>query len=307
MSVLAEAIVPSGGDWVSPDMPYAEFRKAGHTFAMRYAVPGIAGKMISRNEVAVAHSHGVDIGLIYETTGATWRGGVTAGKADGIAARQALESLGAPHSVACYHAVDAQVADSEMWVVRDWLTAVAAEMKPYRTGVYGQASVMDMARSLDPSIFRWQTQAWSAGRVSQWTEILQLGSTSFAGINIDIDLAYLSDFGQWYANPAKQPQPQKGDTMITGHVNALETLSIPVPPNSPTYIMLMCDTGLFAGAVQQVRVAIRSKAKGWSQIVNQALHSADSVTIPFDEHDVDAVSLSRNPEDGVAPVGYTIV
>lgn len=307
MSVLAEAIVPSGGDWVSPDMPYAEFRKAGHTFAMRYAVPSIVGKMVTRTEVLAAHASGVDVGLIYETTGATWRGGVAGGTADGEAARQALESLGAPHSVACYHAVDSQVADSDMWLVRGWLTRIRDVMKPYRTGVYGQASVIDMAHTLDPAISRWQTQAWSAGRVSQWTEILQLGSTSIAGINIDLDLAYLPDFGQWYANPAKQPQPQKGDTMITGHVNALETLSIPVPPNSPTYIMLMCDTGLFAGAVQQVRVAIRSKAKGWSQIVNQVLHSADSVTIPFDEHDVDAVSLSRNPDDGAAPVGYAIV
>lgn len=307
MSVLAEAIIPSGGDWVSPDMPYGEFRSFGHTFAMRYAVPSIAGKMISRNEVAAAHSHGVDIALIYETTGTTWRDGVVSGTADGIAARQALESLGAPHSVACYHAVDAQVADSEMWVVRGWLTAVAARMKPYRTGVYGQASVIDMAHALDSSIYRWQTQAWSGGRVSKWTEILQLGQTSIAGINLDLDIAYAPAWGQWYANPGNQPKPVSEDNMITGHVNALETLSVPIPPNSPTYIMLMCDIGLFGQAVQKVRVAIKSRTKGWSQIVDQVLSTTDAVTVQFDEHDVEAVSLSRNPEDGVAPVGYAIV
>lgn len=306
MSPSPDLIVPSGGDWVDQRMDYRDFRNAGHSFAMRYAVPSITGKMITRAEISSAHANGVDVGLVYEVNGTSWEGGHVNGTLDGEAARNALESLGAPHTVACYHAVDSQVSEGQINTCMTWLAAVRDAMRPFRTGVYGQYSVIQAAFAMDPSIYRWQTQAWSGGQVSRDTEILQLGTASIAGIGIDLDIAYVSAFGQWYANPGNQPQPPSEDSMISGVINGMEVFGVPIPANSPTYIMLFCDTGLFAGAAQQVRVAIRSKAKGYSQIVTAALHAADSVTIPFEEHDVDAVSLARNAEDGVAPVGYTI-
>lgn len=307
MSLHPDLVIPSGGDWVNPGMDYKAFRDAGHSFAMRYAVPSITGKMITAGEVQHAHSSGIDIGLTYETSGTTWRGGADAGQHDGITARFALQDLGAPHSVCCYHAVDAQVQPADMWMVRNWLTGVRDTMLPYRTGVYGQFSVIEMAHQLDPSIFRWQTQAWSDGMVSRYTDILQFGSTTVAGISIDLDIAYTDAFGQWYADPAKQPTPGTESYVINGIIEPMSATSIPVPPQSPTYIMLMCDVGLFMSAAQRVRVALHSKAKGWSQIVDQVISSAEPVTITFDDHDVDAVSLSRTADDGAAPVGYSIV
>lgn len=306
MQAGPEVIIPSGGDWVSSSMNYAVFRGAGHTFALRYAVPSIAGKMITRGEIQYAHRQGVDIGLIYEVNGTSWEGGFVNGGIDGEAARNALESLGAPQTVACYHAVDSQVDDNHLSTCMEWLRGVRDGMKPYRTGVYGQYSVIQAAFAMDPSIYRWQTQAWSDGHVSKDTDILQLSQTDIAGIQLDLDIAYASHFGQWYANPNSQPAPPSEDSMLSGVIGPLEAFGLPIPANSPTYIMLFCDTGLFAGAAQHVRVAIRSKAKGFSQIVTAALTTADSVTIPFEEHDVDAISLSRNSEDGVAPIGYTI-
>lgn len=302
-----ESVIPSGGDWVSSGMNYKEFRNAGHAFAIRYAVPSIAGKMVTRGEIALAHDAGIDICLVYEVNGTSWEGGQRNGAIDGHQARLALESLGAPETVACYHAVDSQVSEGQINTCMEWLRAVRDNMVPFRTGVYGQYSVIEAAYTLDSSIYRWQTQAWSSARVSQHVDILQLGSQSFDGINIDLDVAYTNRIGQWYANPNSQPIPASEDHMITGQVAPLETVSIPVPPLSPTYIMLMCDVGLFAGAAQKVRVAVRSKAKGWSQIIDQALTTADSTTITFKETDVDAVSLSRSPEDGAAPVGFAIV
>lgn len=306
MPVSPKLIVPSGGDWVDSAMNYAEFRKAGHSFAMRYAVPSIRGKMITRAEIGNAHANGVDVCLIYEVDGTSWEGGHASGALDGEAARNALESLNAPHTAACYHAVDSQVMPDRMNACMEWLAAVRDSMRPYRTGVYGQYSVIEAAVLHDSSIYRWQTQAWSDSHVSTHADLLQLGKASIAGVNIDIDLAYVNHFGQWYANPASQPQPPSEDNMLSGIINAMDTHGVPIPPNSPTYIMLFCDVGLFAGAAQHVRIAIRSKAKGYSQIVNAALTAADSITIPFEEHDVDAVSFSRNADDGSAPVGYTI-
>lgn len=302
-----ELIVPSGGDWVPGNMNYPAFRDAGHSFALRYCVPEISGKMISHGEIIAAHAAGIDVGFVYETTGETWRGGKPQGEQDAVAARTALDALGAPQSVACYHAVDSQVADSELPTVIQWLSAISDTMRPYRTGVYGQYSVIESAREHVPSAYRWQTQAWSDGHVSARCDLLQLGQQNVAGIAIDVDLAYITDFGQWYANPAKQPRPPTENDMISGTIPPMATIGYPIPPASPTYVMLFCDVGLFGGVAQKVRVAIRSKAKGWSQIITEALSTADSVTIPFEEHDVDAVSFSRNVSDGQAPVGFAIV
>jgi glycoside hydrolase-like protein len=301
-----ELIVPSGGDWVTPGMNYAEFRRAGHTFAMRYAVPSIAGKSITRAEVDSAHKAGVDIGLIYETTGQTWQGGAIAGQKDGRAARAALAALGAPWTVACYHAVDSQVADNEISTAMAWLKAVSDAMKPWRTGVYGQYSVIETAHANYPSIYRWQTQAWSSGHVSQWADILQLGTSVIGGIKLDIDLAYIPQFGQWYADPSKQHIPTPEDDVISGTIQPMDKVAVPIPAIAPSSIMLYVDLGLYANDVQRVRVAMHSAAKGYSQIVNETLSTSAPLTITFEEHDVNAVSLARDAGSGVAPIGFCI-
>lgn len=299
-------VASHGADWVPGNMPYGVFRQQGLKFAMRYVVPSIPGKMITSEEVRNAHSWGVDLGFIYETTGRTWDGGYDAGVRDGVAAASALRTLGAPQSCAAYHAVDMQVGQAVIGTVMDWVRGLITGMRPYRTGLYGQLLVVDYAAAIYPQVFRWQTEAWSSGQISPNADMLQLGSASIAGIDTDVDVAYVPHFGQWYANPSQQPPALHGDDMISGELTPVDIVGYPFPEGSATTVSLYTDTGLVADEPQSVRVALFSKAKGYSQIETVELHTAAPFSMLMQEHDVCAVSFKRTTADGNHVIGFSV-
>lgn len=303
---MSETVYGHGGDWVPAGMPYAEFRKLGYTFALRYVVPQIQGKLVTIQEIAAAHKAGVDVGFIYETSGTTWQGGRNSGLADGELARKVLIALGAPYSVACYHAVDSQALPGQIHTVQDWLEGVMTGMAPYQTGVYGEFDVVEMARANYPHVLRWQTKAWSEGRISQSAHMLQLGATDIGGFQFDIDVAYTPMFGQWYADQRKQPDNLTGDGMIVGFVPPVTKVPVPFRAGGFTTLALYCDTGLSGNQEQKVRVAIHSHGKAYSQIHDQVILNATPQVITFTEMDVDAVSFERLVNDGSAEIGYSI-
>lgn len=301
-----DLLFATGGDWVNPGMPYGEYRVKGHSFAIRYVVPSIPGKMITRSEVNAAHAANVDMAFVYEIDGTNWRGGAVQGKKDGEVARIALMSLDAPESVACYHAVDESIAPQDMIRLQSWFAAVIASMTPYRAGIYGQFTVIEMAFQHDPQAFRWQTRAWSSGHVSHHADILQLGKQDIAGISVDVDIAYSDHFGQWYANPAKQPVKPEDREMPQGQIAPLVAVSVPINNVAWSDVMLYCDTGLHGNQPQRVRVAAYSQSKHYSQIEEVILTSADPHVIRLAERDVIALSFSRTTGDGDAAIGWTV-
>lgn len=218
--VVTRQEIARGADWFIGAMDYAAFRRAGYTFAMRYAVPGIDGKMISAAEIHRAHAEGISIGLIYETTGLTWTGGKTQGRIDGLAAKDALISLSAPDIVACYFAIDSNVTYAEMGTVIDYLDAADSAIEPYQMGVYGQFSVIEEVYSKIPHAVLWQTAAWSNGLVSLEADIFQDSQTTLLGVDIDTDSLFDEDAGLWHppTMPVPQPQPKGLPDMFLVHV-----------------------------------------------------------------------------------------
>lgn len=303
---MGETVYGHGGDWVPMGMPYEQYRSLGYTFAMRYVVPQIQGKLVPIQEIAAAHKNGVDVGFIYETSGTTWQGGRQSGLADGEVARKTLIALGAPYSVACYHAVDSQALAGQMHIVHDWLEGVITGMEPYNTGVYGEFDVVEMAYANFPHVRRWQTKAWSFGKVSDHAHIIQLGATDVGGFQIDIDVAYTPMFGQWYADQRKQPDNLTGDGMLNGFIPPVTKAGVPFRSGGFTTLVLYCDTGLVGNQEQKVRVAVHSHGKGYSQIKEIVLMTATPVMVPFEELDVDAVSFERLTNDGNGEIGYSI-
>lgn len=297
----------TGGDWVGGMMDYGEYARHGFRLAMRYIVPQIGGKMISHAEVIQAHAAGVDLGFIYETDGKGWQSGGRIGVIDGSAARMALMSIAAPPSCAAYFTIDSQVMPSVMHFVHDYLKAAAESVLPYRAGVYGQYSVIEMAHLELPELFRWQTMAWSDHQVSDHADMLQLGNTTISGINLDANAAYQQHLGQWYADSSKQPQPVIEREDMYGYVDKGEVRSVPVPVSTVTKIMLYADIGLMSQEEQGIRVAVHSASQGYSQIVTQVINTNKPVTVAFHERDVDGVSLSRTQLEGSGVIGYNVI
>lgn len=217
---MAQQVIARGADWFSGTMPYPAFKHAGYSFAMRYAVTSIPGKMITAAEIADAHNAGVAVGFIYETSGDSWTGGSGAGKADGEAAKSALQSVGAPDTVACYLAIDSPVADTQLSVVLDYLASAEMAMAPYRIGVYGQYSVMAAVDKIYPAACLWQTVAWSGGLVYPNLNMFQDDQTSLLGIQVDTDSLFKKDSGLWdpTASPVPSPQPKEDTDMFIVHV-----------------------------------------------------------------------------------------
>lgn len=203
---MPQQAISQGLDFV-PAMPdYKAFAKTGYHFAIRYVVPSIPGKMVGAAEIASAHSFGVDVGFVYETSGTTWQGGSAAGDADGTAARDAMSSIHVPAGCVCYHAVDSQVPDSELSIVLDWVSGLVAKMPPYHVGIYGQYSVMRAVHAAYPTMPLWQTPAWSNGLVFSPLTLWQGQQATINGITGDVDLLYVKEWGQWSAT-SNQPPP----------------------------------------------------------------------------------------------------
>jgi hypothetical protein len=287
-------------------MPYGEYRTAGHSFALRYAVPSIPGKLITRNEIDAAHKAHVDVGLVYETTGDTWIDGAAQGTRDGETGRITLQSLGAPDTVAMYHAVDSPVAPSQMSMCMAWLGAVIQAQKPYRTGVYGQYSVVEAAYARYPQAFRWQTPAWSQHMTSKHTDILQLGTSSVAGIQIDIDLAYSDHFGQWYADPSKQPHNPSEEAMQPSLIPPVSTITYTMPAGQYSKVTLGCDIGMIGNHPQKVRIAALSVQHGYSQITETEISTDTPVVVEFVERDVHMLSFHRDVDGGSGIIGFVV-
>lgn len=304
---MSQHRLATGGDWTSGSMDYPLFQRHGFRFAMRYIVPSIGGKMIQHQEIVAAHAAGIDLGFIYETDGHGWQAGAKAGVIDGSAARLALASIAAPATCAAYFTIDSQVLGSAMSLVHSYLEAASANVRPYRAGVYGQYSVIEMAAQEMPELFRWQTMAWSDGHESDHADMLQLGQTTLDGINLDVDALYQSHFGQWYAVAPYQPVYPTESEDVSGLVKSGEVVSVPVPVGTVSKLMLFADIGLMGHDPQSVRVAVHSASKGYSQIVTHALSTNVPLTIPLEERDVDGISLSRTELDGTGEIGYRVI
>lgn len=303
---MPSTVIQHGGDWVPQGMNYSAYRGQGYRFAIRYLVPSIPGKEIYPAEIEAAHKAGIDIAFVYETSGATWTGGYTAGMNDAMAAHNALDQMHAPLSVGVYHAVDTSTAWSDHHTLLAWMQGLQHGMSPYRSGVYGDFDVVELAYQFYPEMFRWQTKAWSGGQVSQHADILQLGQNALAGITFDIDAAYTTYIGQWYADDSRQPPVGIEDKMIGGFIGPGEICGAPFPAGSATRIQFFSDIGLEGGKSQGLRLACHSASKGYSQIDEVNISIAAPVTVIFTEHDVDAVSFKRTPIDGEAQIGFTI-
>lgn len=208
---MAQKVLARGGDWVAEGMNYEEFKRSGYSFALRYVVPSIPGKMVSALEVASAHAAKVDVGFVYETTGTTWQGGMTAGEEDGAASIDAIASIKAPKGIAVYHAVDSQVMDSEMPTVIQWVAGLTKSMTDYQVGVYGQFSVMQAIARAYPHVLLWQTPAWSSGGVYPALEIFQDSQVTVGAITLDTDSLLEESAGFWKAEITPPPPPSKGN------------------------------------------------------------------------------------------------
>lgn len=181
----------------------------GIKFAARYySTPGNA-KNLTSAEVFALTAYGIDIVSVFETSAGAAGGGFAAGRAAATSAGAQARALKQPLGTCIYYAVDydANTAD-----VAPYFEGIYSVHNGYSVGVYGGYYVCSGIRNLHPSIYTWQTAAWSGGKILPGVHIYQNAHT-FNGLpDLDVNYAYQENYGGW-KHAAPQPPRQEDAPM----------------------------------------------------------------------------------------------
>jgi len=185
---------------------------AGKRFAMRYVGPGSNSKHLHALERDRIWAAGLSIVLLSEGTALAALGGTTAGARDGLLARSAATTLGAPATTPIYPAVDFDVTASQWPLVADYLRGYAGPVGAAQTGIYGGIRAMQWAARDQVAAWFFQTYAWSSGAWYAGNHVEQYhNGVSLAGGTVDLCRAKVAAYGQWGPPGTPTPTPPEDD------------------------------------------------------------------------------------------------
>jgi hypothetical protein len=170
----------------------------GYQFICRYVSGGNA-KDITSSEASSLQASGLDIVLVWETSGLAGTDvadPMSQGVSDATGAQSEAASVGAPSTRPIYFAVDFDASSSDDTAVNAYFQGVASVLGLSRTGVYGGYYIVNELFNSGLVEWGWQTYAWSSG---QWDARAQLRQTLNNVDNgaLDQDEGMVADFGQW--------------------------------------------------------------------------------------------------------------
>lgn len=180
----------------------AALKAQGIKLVMRYLSPPPNAKNLTKAEAQGLLSAGLGILLGWETNANRALTGRAGGRADGHAAANLAESLGAPHGLTIYYAVDFDTDRNQpnQWaVIAEYFRGVDEETR-YKVGVYGEADILEYLHGLGVVTSEWQTYAWSGGRLSSEADLYQyLNGQHMAGATVDLDrIIHADKLGAWW-------------------------------------------------------------------------------------------------------------
>lgn len=152
-----------GADW-SFSEPNLVATAEVYDFVVRYISNG-SDKDITPDEVKRLHARKLYILLVWETTAARAGQGAAAGAEDRKRAEAKARALGYPQGCPIFYAVDQDLTADK---VRPYFTAVK-EGATWEVGSYGGVKIA--YGRVAP--WRWQTGAWSAGKLSKYAHLYQ--------------------------------------------------------------------------------------------------------------------------------------
>lgn len=192
----------------SSSLPKA-LAQAGAKFVVRYL--GTSSKCLTASETASLRAAGIGIGLVYETTGATFTGGLAAGQKDGAAAMAAAQKLGVPDGTPIFFAIDTDTSDYA--TVKNYLTGCQQGSGPYAARLYAGFHVIEAVGGTG----HWQTYAWSGTNISAHAGLYQYhNGVTVGGVSMDNDRTLTGGPGLvngWLTYIATTPAPPGGTVL----------------------------------------------------------------------------------------------
>jgi len=190
----------SGCDYSFARPTPSSLTSMGYQFAARYLSgdPG-SGKDITAAEATSLKGGGLDVVLVWESTGTDATNGYNQGVSDATAAASEATTVGEPGARPIYFAIDFEATSSDSASINAYFQGVASVIGLSRTGVYGGYYIVNELFNAGLITFGWQTYAWSGG---SWDSRAQLRQTQNGVDNdeLDADEGMVADFGQWGPN-----------------------------------------------------------------------------------------------------------
>jgi len=182
-------------------------KQQGYSFVARYLAVDGGSKLITKTEADQIRAHRLGLVLVYEQYAERAKEGRAAGKADGQTALMQARSVGFPDTRPVYFAVDYETTEAGQAAINEYLRGAADSIGANRVGVYGSYAVVERCFTNGSARFFWQTYAWSAGKISTRTHILQYSNgQTVGGASVDLNESKRADFGAW-GMPAPVPAP----------------------------------------------------------------------------------------------------
>lgn len=191
----------------------ATIKSRGYAGAVRYIGLPWRLKCTTKTELEDFTREGLGMALVFESTAADWRGGEAQGIKSGRMARDHANAIGFSAARPVYMAIDQDVVNSgEFATMIDYLRGAGQSLGgAARTGVYGEADVINRARDAGVAHWFWQTAAWSRGRIAANLNLYQkIGYVNVGGIACDVNDVHALDWGQ---------HNYKGDSVSAADVN----------------------------------------------------------------------------------------
>src|SRR5664279_2846298 len=207
MSYPKEDTIAKGLDYSFGRPNLDTVKEQGYSFVARYLAVDGGNKLITRTEADQIRAHGLGLVLVYEQYAGRAKEGRAAGTADGQTALTQARSVGFPDTRPVYFAVDYDATGTDQAAIDVYLRGAADSVGAGRVGVYGSYAVVERCFTNDSARFFWQTYAWSAGKISTHSHILQYSNgQTVGGASVDVNESKQADFGAW-GIPAPVVQP----------------------------------------------------------------------------------------------------
>ncbi len=182
-----------GVDWAYGEISASSLKKGGKHFACRY-LSHDSSKNLSPAEAKALSKGGVDIVVVWESTGDRALDGYAAGVADAKAAREQAKACGKPSHAPIFFAVDFEASPATLDA---YFNGVASVLGAAWCGPYGDDLVC--GHLMDRGFaWAWQTYAWSYGRWESRAQLQQWSNDhTLAGVGVDYDRSTTADYGGW--------------------------------------------------------------------------------------------------------------
>lgn len=203
----------------------AGLKTAGVKYVCRYLVPTVEPftfKALTGAEAKQILGAGLELVVVWETSGTEAQLGKPAGIADALAADALAKAYGLA-GIPIYFALDWDAAPWQQTAINAYCDGIISVIGLARTGVYGGYWPLSRIRAAGKARYYWGTFGWSGNnwQTAGWPpSIMQrLSMRVIDGVECDEDDSNFEDFGQW-----PRPKPPVPATAYRQEMNGDESI-----------------------------------------------------------------------------------